>query len=168
MVKSQSQSQGSNTRINETENGYVEEKVTLIERIPHLKRFCLCFSLRFGSLFIGISGIILGSVSFLAYLLFIGRSELNLVTVIMLMMMALFALANIMFIIGSVLLVVATCVESPDLIPAYIWISIIYWMIQLILGIFIPIILILEGGKSFFIGLERQTNTHRRKLSGDS
>ncbi|KAF9818018.1 hypothetical protein SFRURICE_016933 [Spodoptera frugiperda] len=122
----------------------VYENIFLLEKIPQTAPRLDYLNIRCGARLIGILGILFG-VTISTMLLIKDRKSLTTSTIILVMFLSIFVIVTIMFVLASVLLLMAALDENPDLMSYYIWMSIVYLCIQLVLAIIIPLLLIFEG-----------------------
>ncbi|CAH1635598.1 unnamed protein product [Spodoptera littoralis] len=119
-------------------------EIFILEKIPQAAPRLDYLNIRCGARLIAILGILFG-VTISTMLLIKDRKNLTPSTLILVVFLSIFVIVTIMFVLTSVLLLMAALDENPDLMSYYIWLSIVYLCIQLVLAIIIPLLLIVEG-----------------------
>ncbi|PZC86036.1 uncharacterized protein LOC110380287 isoform X1 [Helicoverpa armigera] len=145
---------------------YEDDTLALIEKIPEAPSYLDCVNIRCGVKLIATLGIFLGFTC-AAMLLVKDRKNMTTTTVILVVFLSIFIIVTILFVLASVLLLMAALdvsnilmynshggrtdsgdamrKENLDLMSYYIWLSVVYLCIQLVLAIIIPLVLIVEG-----------------------
>ncbi|XP_021195915.1 uncharacterized protein LOC110380287 isoform X2 [Helicoverpa armigera] len=123
---------------------YEDDTLALIEKIPEAPSYLDCVNIRCGVKLIATLGIFLGFTC-AAMLLVKDRKNMTTTTVILVVFLSIFIIVTILFVLASVLLLMAALDENLDLMSYYIWLSVVYLCIQLVLAIIIPLVLIVEG-----------------------
>ncbi|CAB3235466.1 unnamed protein product [Arctia plantaginis] len=128
------------------------EGLLLLKKIPQSGSCHFCINVQCGRNLMTILGI-LCAFTCSAIILIKDRKHITTTTIILIIFLSLFVAITMLFVFTSVLLLLAALDENPDLMSNYIWHSIIYLCLQLLLSIAIPLILIAEGRYSVTIAL---------------
>ncbi|XP_075975848.1 uncharacterized protein LOC142976400 [Anticarsia gemmatalis] len=121
-----------------------EESILLIAKIPEARSCCFCVNIHCGKKLIAILGI-LCAFTCANILLTKDRKYLSPSTILLIVLLSIFIIVTVLFVVTSVLLLLAALDENPDLMSYYIYLSLVYLCIQLVLSIAIPLALIVEG-----------------------
>ncbi|KAF9410517.1 hypothetical protein HW555_010414 [Spodoptera exigua] len=122
----------------------VYDEIYILEKIPQAVPRLDYLNIRCGARLIAILGILFG-VTMATALLIRDRINLTASTLILVVFLSIFVIVTIMFVLASVLLLMAALDENTDLMSYYIWLSIVCLCIKLVLAILIPLLLIVEG-----------------------
>ncbi|CAH0582982.1 unnamed protein product [Chrysodeixis includens] len=121
-----------------------EDTLVLLGNISQARSGCLCMNAQCGTKLIALLGILLGFTC-AAMLLVKDRKYLTASTVVLIIFLSVFVIITVLFVLASVMLLMAALDEDTDLMSYYIWLSIVYLCVQLVLAIAIPLVLIVEG-----------------------
>ncbi|KAG6441813.1 hypothetical protein O3G_MSEX001975 [Manduca sexta] len=121
-----------------------EDDVSLLELIPTTKYCCFCIDTKCGTKLIAIVGILF-ALTMASLVLLKDRKYLTFSTAILIALLSIFIMITVMFVIVSMMLLVAAFDENPDLMSYYIWLTVVYLCVQLILAIVVPIVLVIDG-----------------------
>ncbi|XP_026744536.1 uncharacterized protein LOC113505879 [Trichoplusia ni] len=129
-----------------------EDTLLLLENLSQSKSGCLCMNVQCGTKLIALLGILFGFTC-AAMLLVKDRKYLTPTTVLLVVFLSVFVIITVLFVLASVMLLMAALDEDTDLMSYYIWLSIVYLCVQLVLAIAIPLVLIVEGRYPIAIAL---------------